>query len=84
MVVFSAVNWLLNMVQSLLSTGLPGNSVSYLQTPTGWIASAEQAMTWVGLFVNIVALEQLAGLLIGWWTLTLTIRVVIWVYHIIQ
>jgi len=86
-VIFEAISWLLTMLSGILqsaSTGLPGSTVTALQTPTGWIATAASWMTWVGLFVNLTALEQFLTLLITWWTMTFVVRLVVWLYHIVQ
>ena len=82
--IWSAVaNYFMDFVAWILSFLPAGSGSSYI-IPTSWVTTAEGYMGFVGMFVNLSALEFALTLLVSYYTATFVIRLVIWLYHVVR
>jgi hypothetical protein len=80
--VFAALGgWMLGFSAWVVS-GLPAGSSWTL--PTGWLATAQAYMGFVGLVVDLHALQTAISIMASFYLATFALRVIIWAWHVIR
>ena len=83
MLLNAVANWLMDFGQWVLGLLPAGVSSGYV-VPTSWVSAAQHAMSFVGMFLDMNALAFAVQLVVGYYSATFAVRLIIWLYRVIR